>query len=462
MRFLFINLNRDFARQNIWNVVNSVTPPLGLALLAGVLHKHGHRADIIDAYALDLSVDQVVKKIDPSFDVIGMSSMTVEIDNVIVLARRIRNLYPNIRILLGGVHPSLFHRQLMEGGICDMVIRNEGEVAIRRLADGDALDSIPGLTWRDTGRDIIVNDKADGFTDLNELPYPAYNKLPMHRYRPALGAARHIPSIGMITSRGCPGICTFCFSGMFGRKIRYTAPEIILEHMLHLRDNYGVREISFYDDTFTSHRKRIVHLCEMLIDRRVNMTWSCFARVDSVNPKLLKLMHAAGCHQIMYGFEAFDEKILKAINKSVRVKDYAPVAAMTREAHIDIRGAFMLGSPGETEKSLQTSIDYSKKLGIEFAIYNITTPYPGTAMFEWARSNGMLSHTDWKLYDLAHAILDLPTVSRETVEHYYKRAFREFYLRPSYILKRILAIRTIYEFRTYLQAFLGMLAHVFR
>lgn len=460
MKFLFINPARDIGRKNIWGFVNSINPPLGLATLAAVLENDGHKADLLDAAALGMGISEILSTITSETDIIGLTATTPEINSATEIARAVRKKFPGMKILMGGVHPSIFHRELVEDGICDFVLRGEGEHSIRALSREQSMGDVPNLTWKGTNSEVVVNPQDNQFAVLDDLPFPAYDKLPMKLYRSALGAAKRSPSIGMITSRGCPGKCTFCYSGMFGSKIRFMSAEKIIEHIKFLKSHYGIREISFYDDTFTALRKRIEHLCHMLITEKIAISWSCFARVDSVSPDLLRLMKEAGCHQICYGFESADEEVLKAINKRIDEQDKSSAILWTRQAGIDIRGAFMLGSPGETEDSLQKTIEYSKKIGIQFAMYNITTPFPGTALFDSARQEGMISHTDWSLYDLAHPILNLPSVSSEAVQHSYYRAYREFYFRPSYILRRIFSIRTKDEFMTYLKVFLGMISMV--
>ena len=231
-----------------------------------------------------------------------------------------------------------------------------------------------------------------------------------------------------------------------------------MEHILYVKSAYGIREISFYDDTFTTNRKRVEKLCKLMISEKVHMSWSCFARVDSVNPEILRLMKQAGCHQICYGFESADEDILKAINKRINTNDVINAVSWTKKAGIDIRGAFMLGNPGETEKSIRKTIEYSKKIGIQFAMYNITTPFPGTALFDWANEKGFIKHTDWNLYDLAHPIMELPTISSEAVQKSYHKAYKEYYLRPAYIIQRLLSIQTRDELKTYIKVFAGILS----
>ncbi|MEN8262921.1 MAG: radical SAM protein [Nitrospirota bacterium] len=456
MRFVFINPNRAIDEGNIWNVVNSLTPPMGLACLSSVLEEKGFEADIIDAAALGLGFDEIVSSIKGHVDYIGISSTTVEIEHAVELAGGLRRAFPEALILMGGVHPTIFHESLVSEDVCDMVIRGEGEEAIVELAQDRKLEEVPNLTWKSPAGEVIVNAHSDRYVDLEQLPIPSYNKLPMDRYHSALGAAKKNPSVGMITSRGCPGTCTFCYSGMHGKRIRMQSAGKVFDQILFLKKNYGIREISFYDDTFTTNKKRVERLCDLLLQNKTNISWSCFARADTVNPGLLKKMKQAGCHQVGYGFESADEEVLKAINKRVKTRQIDDAVAWTRAAGIDVRGAFMLGNPGETEESMRRTIEYSKQLGIQFAIYNITTPFPGTALYDWSMEQGIVMHRKWVSYDLSHSVLKLPTVGPDTVEQYYSTAYREFYMRPGYIIKRILSLRSGYELKTHMMAFLGM------
>jgi anaerobic magnesium-protoporphyrin IX monomethyl ester cyclase len=439
MHFLFINPSRILGRDNIWRVIKSTTPPIGLALLAALLEQRGIQSDIIDAQALQLTPDEVIARarFAGTYDIIGITATTPEIESAARTAQLFRKAFPNARILFGGVHPTLFHRQLVESGIADLVIRGEGEEPIVALALSKNLREVPDLTWKDDKGNVVVNESRGTLVNLDSLPLPAYHKLPMTSYRSALGAVKRTPSIGIITSRGCPGTCTFCYSGMFGNKVRRESADRIYEHIRFLQESYGIREISFYDDTFTSDRDRVIALCNRFIKEKLNVSWSCFARVDTVDPELLILMRQAGCHQIMYGFESSDDAVLKTINKRATISRYFEIVKMTRAAGIDIRGAFMLGSPGETEQSLINTISFSTILNIQYAVFNITTPYPGTALHVWAVKNACLIHRNWKDYDYAHPVMELPTLSAKTIQKYYREAYRTFYLRPRYIFSSL-------------------------
>jgi radical SAM superfamily enzyme YgiQ (UPF0313 family) len=240
-----------------------------------------------------------------------------------------------------------------------------------------------------------------------------------------------------------------------------SAPEII-EHIEHLQNNYGIREISFYDDTFTANNKNVAELCQLILEKKIKLSWSCFARVDTVTPDLLLLMKKAGCHQIMYGFETADEKILKIINKRINFSQFQKAITWTRAARINIRGAFMLGNPGETESSMDKTINYAKNAEIKFAVFNITTPYPGTILYkEFLRKNSLL-HQNWDLYDRAHPVVKLDTVSGDIIEQYYYKSYRDFYLRPAFIIRHIFSIRTFSELWIYTKAVFKITALIFR
>ncbi|PKN51102.1 MAG: hypothetical protein CVU55_13275 [Deltaproteobacteria bacterium HGW-Deltaproteobacteria-13] len=462
MNFIFINPPREIKSSNIWNIINSENPPLGIALLAAIWDQQGHTSQIIDAATLRLSIQEIITGISPAADFVGITSTTPGISSAGMIARAIREKLPRMKIIMGGVHPTVFHEELVRDNICDMVVRNEGEIPITELAKGTPLNLIPNLTWRNSQNEVIINPDSSKPVDLDSLPFPAYHKLPMHLYHSALGAVKKKPSIGMITSRGCPGKCTFCFSAMFGSQIRLMSPARIIDHIEHLQKNYNIREISFYDDTFTVSRKNVAQLCHLILSKKIKLSWSCFARVDTVTPELLLLMKKAGCHQIMYGFETTDENILKNINKRTDLDQFHKVLNWTRAAKINIRGAFMLGNPGETIASMARTIDYAKHAGIQLAVFNITTPYPGTEMYKEFSGKNLILHRNWDLYNLAQPVLKLDTVSSEAVQQYYYKSYRDFYLRPAFILRYILAIRTFPEFLTYTEAALKMINLLFR
>jgi len=300
MNIVLITPNRKYQQGNIWGSLNPVTPPQGLGRLCSWLEANGFDPILIDAFALKLSIQEILDMIPADTGIIGITSSTVEIKPALSISHAAMKRFPNAQVVMGGVHSTLFHDSLVENGDCHMVVRGEGERALLALARGDEKESIRNLTWRSDEGGLVVNPMEDDFIVLEDMPIPAYHKLQMNCYHAALGAAKSPKSLGLVTSRGCPGKCTYCYSGMHGDKIRTESAEKVVDHIMFLNRQYGIMDIAFYDDTFTALQKRVNKICELLLERKVGITWSCMARVDTVRPDTLKLMRRAGCHQICF------------------------------------------------------------------------------------------------------------------------------------------------------------------
>jgi radical SAM superfamily enzyme YgiQ (UPF0313 family) len=279
----------------------------------------------------------------------------------------------------------------------------------------------------------------------------------MDKYYPAQGSYQRLPSFGMITSRGCPGRCTYCKGSLLGQVIRFKSAESIFEEIDFLQKNYGIRDITFYDDTFTSSKKRVREFCDLIIKNKMDLTWCCFSRVDTVDYDLLVQMKKAGCYQVLFGVESADSQILANINKMISLEKVEETVADAKKAGIEVRLSFMLGNPGETEETMEKTIRYAIALDPDLVSFNITTPYPGTEMFKWAKEKGYLIHENWSEYNFAEPVMELPTVSSEKVLEYYKKAHRRFYFRPKYFLKRIMRIRSINDFKRNFRPFVGLI-----
>ncbi len=265
----------------------------------------------------------------------------------------------------------------------------------------------------------------------------------------------------MITSRGCPGRCTYCKGSLLGERIRFKSAEKIFKEIVFLQDNYGIRDITFYDDTFTSNKQRVRDFCNLILKNKLDLTWCCFSRVDTVDFDLLKEMKKAGCYQVLYGVESADPQILANIKKRITLEKVEETVANTKKAGIEVRLSFMFGNPGETEETIKKTIQYAISLDPDLVSFNITTPYPGTEMFKWAKENNYLIHEDWSKYNFAKPVMNLPTITSEKVLEYYKKAHRQFYFRPTYILKRLMKIRSVEDFKRNFKPLLGLLKFSF-
>lgn len=454
MNALLINPPWQTSDGNIWHGVKGTSPPLGLLYVAAYAESHGHNVRVIDVDAEELSLDDIANAArEDQPDWVGITAVTKQITAGKLAAAMIRRVSPRSKIVVGGIHATAMPDELLRDENIDYVIRGEGEVAFTALLDGAPLDSIGGLSYRG-GNPLQPhqhNDMADPIENLDALPTPAYHLVPFEAYKPTIGAYRRLPAVNMTMTRGCPGKCTFCNSAETALRTR--SAEHVVAEIQALQSTYGIREISFYDDTFTIYKKNVARMCDLLVERGIDLTWSCFARTDCVSPPLLKKMKAAGCHQILFGLESADEKILEGIRKPIDINMTRNAVRMVQKAGIDVRAAFMFGNPGETIETMQRTIDFAKSLDPDICIFNITTPYPGTQMFNWAYEKGYLKTLDWADYDLANSVMELPTVTRDEINRMYRIAYRQFYFRPRYLLRRLWRLRTWEDVKVHYYAF---------
>ncbi len=429
---------------NIWHGVKGTWPPLGLLYVASYAESRGHDIRVLDAIAEKLSFENIERYIgEHQPRTVGLTGVTTQIHGVHRVADIVKRVSPDSTVVVGGVHATALPDEVLSNPSVDYVIRGEGEVSFAALVEGEPIESIAGLSYRtgDSPESIRHNPVGEPITDLDALPTPAYHLTKFELYRPAVGAYRRLPAIAMMTARGCPGNCIFCTSAR--TPLRSRSPEHVVDEIQELQARYGIREISFYDDTFTVFKRNVSHLCELMIERGIDVTWCCFARADCVNRPLLVKMRDAGCHQILFGIESADPQILRNIRKPIRLERVRRAVRMAQDVGINVRAAFMLGNVGETVETMRRTIAFAKELNPDIALFNITVPFPGTEMFEWAKKHGYLRTRDWRNYDIASSVLELPTVSGKDVNRMYREAHHSFYFRPRYLLGRLGRIRSL-------------------
>ena len=411
-------------------------PPLGLALLAGYLEKCGARVKIVDLQAEKDALESLDSSEPPDF--VGITATTVLIESAFSTAESLKRLWPETRVVFGGIHPTMRPRQVLENPWVDYVIRGEGERSLARLVGGQNPEDIPGLALMEDGK-YQEHPLLDYIENLDEMPMPGYHLLPMHLYNPPLAGALRTPSISIFSSRGCPGKCTYCISAMI-RKLRFRSAETLVEEIEYLIANFGIRELTFYDDTFCANKKRVRDFCNLLIDRKIDLTWSCFSRIDYADRQTLELMKKAGCHVICYGVESADKTILENIKKQLDLDKVIPVTRMTQKVGIRVRLSFMLGNPGETRETMEKNVRFAMAADPDYAQFLITTPFPGTEMYEWAERHGYIATRDWSKYNFWNVVMKLPTVSEEDISHYARTSYRRFYLRIRFFRRFIVSL----------------------
>ncbi|MBF0177198.1 MAG: cobalamin-dependent protein [Magnetococcales bacterium] len=435
VRCCLINPSWHVRKGNIWSQIRATMPSLGLLYLAATLEREGIAVTVIDFQAEILGWEGMESRLQrETFDIYGITVTTPLAHNAYRLARLIKKHHPSAMVVLGGVHATSLPEEALACDAVDYVVRGEGEEVFLRLVRGDPPEHIHGLSYR--AEEGIRHQGPDGLiNDLDTLPFPAFHLVNLDLYRPAVGSYKRLPAINITTTRGCPGKCTFCNSADI--KLRKRSAELIFADMVKLSQQYGRREIAFYDDTFTVFPSNIKKLCDLLQKNAIDLTWSCFARVDCVSRDLLISMKKGGCHQIMFGIESSNETILNNIKKPMSLEKNHAVVRMAQEAGLTVRCTFMFGNPGETEETVEQTIKYAIKLDPDIAVFNVTTPYPGTELFAWAKAGGYLLTENWDDYDLSRTVMQLPSVSPEYLEASLRTAYRKFYQRPSTIWRKV-------------------------
>ncbi|MFO8010567.1 MAG: radical SAM protein [Dehalococcoidia bacterium] len=425
-------------------------PPMGLALIAAVLEKGGHQVTLLDANAMHIEPADVTSHMS-EVDVIMLTAMTPTINAAADIDGHAKKDIPNIPIILGGAHATLMPDETLAAiPEIDIIVRGEGEETIVDLLEAieqdRPLDSVPGITFRRYSEIIHTEDRKSS-VDLDSLPFLAYHLLPLERYNPHPPHGRAKPVAAVITSRGCPYRCGYCSKPVFGNKFRGQSPPRVADEISFLMEHYGVKEIAFYDDVFTLDKKRARAICEEILRRNLKIHWTCETRVNLVDRKLLEAMRKSGCYSIAYGIESASLEILEAIGKDITLEQVREAIEITHEAGIQTVGYFMIGSPGETPETIARTIDFAKELKLDFAQFSITTPFPATKLYEMYRQINQCD-IPWESFVYAGAgsrtapAFETDRLSKSDLDKWTARAYREFYLRPSYFWQRIRGIRS--------------------
>jgi radical SAM superfamily enzyme YgiQ (UPF0313 family) len=416
--------------------------PIGILSLASWLDKHGHETMLLDCLGprAPKTTEETVQRI-LAFkpDMVGFSTTTSAFLDGYDIASMIKAKHPGITTIFGAVHPSSIGGQLLEHfPLIDYLCVGEGEGPLQDLADGKAPATVSGLVWRDGDR-IVANDRRARINDLDELPFPAWNKLDGFASGYHLPLFSYIKRYGtnMITSRGCPFTCSFCDRTVYEHKYRHNSAEYTWEHMKLLRDTYGVHHINFYDDLFTASRKRVVELCETLIRKPLGMDWSCAIRVGhNDDEELFALMKRAGALQLSMGIETADPGMMERHKTGIDPDQVRATVRRIQKLGMRVKGLFIMGLPGETPESFRKTSDFVLELDLDEMNMTKFTPFHGAPMWhEIIANNGKDGdfHEDWRLMNCLNFVyIPQGFQSREQMEDLYNWHILRFYKSKAY------------------------------
>ncbi len=354
----------------------------GLGYLSAVLDRTGYNVSVIDMNNKAGNTQKRISGIRNS-DMIGISIKSYTLENSLSLLKTIKATKTKATLIAGGPHVSLDSQNFLRNNKFDIAVVGEGEKTFLELVKKSSLGRIRGIAFR-KGDEIIVNEKREWIKDLNKLPFPKYDNFDSVQDK---GRIEYYP---LVTSRGCPYNCSYCSVGnLIGKRWRARKPRNIINELLNARKKYKSMEFKVLDDNFTMDIKRAKELCQMLINEKLNFSWSCpnGIRADRLDMELLQLMKDSGCHTIALGIESGCKPVFNKIAKGEKLEHIKSAVSMANRAGIKVDGFFIIGLPSSTYIRDKQSIAFAKKLGLDSASFGLLVPYPGTPVWKWTKKN---------------------------------------------------------------------------
>jgi radical SAM superfamily enzyme YgiQ (UPF0313 family) len=436
---------------------NMVWPQVSLAQMAALLQPD-YSFEIVDAVATRMSwpkFEKLLREKQPKYYITQLTAPTLTNDMYgVFLAKSM-----GAKTIAFGTHVTPMPRETMRSfPALDFAFVGEPELTLRELVDahegrtprderllklfrdtdpeweptsGEVQEKLPhikGLVWRKAG-EIVVNPVRPFIPNLDDLPMPLHNLLPLEHYRVPMIKG---PFTFIVPNRGCTAGCTYCIKHVsYQYNIRLRSPENIMEELWELK-RLGINNVHMYADLFTVNREQVMGLCDLMIKEKIDIKWMCNSRVDYVDEEMLQRMAQAGNWLISWGIESGSKEVLKRARKGYRMEQAPQALGWAKKAGIKNWGYFIIGLPGETEETIQQTIALSKKLPLDIALFHIAAPYPGTPFFFDVVENGWFRPgTRWEQVDMDKStVLDYPGLSAERLEYWQKRAFREWAMRP--------------------------------
>ena len=443
---------------------NLTYPPLGVLYIATYAKKMGLSVKFIDSLIEGGTIEEVTASItneNPKF--VCFSVMSCQVLNALKLASKIKEHNKDIKIVVGGPHIASTKDELFKyTKDVDYLMYGEGEKAFYELYNAkneEDLSKISGLIYK-SGDSIKINP-AEPIQNLDELPFPDLNLVKLNSYNGYY--VKSLPVATIMGTRGCIFRCTFCdqFATM-GRHFRHRSPKNIVDEIEHNLKNFGTRDIVFKDSTFTYNKEWVYGICKEIMDRNLKINWACNTRVSMVDEELLRTMKDAGCYIIAFGIESGSQQVLNMMKKGTKVEQAYEAIRLCKKAGIETTGYFMIGNPGEKEEDVLKTIKLAKEIDLDYALFGVTIAYPNTEIYFWALENKCLIDKEWYMKETDSDIVAARKISNGTLNRedfplerqleLCKKAKKEFYLRPFYIIKKLSKIRNFSDISRNLKA----------
>lgn len=428
----------------IYRVAGMKVPPLGLAWIASVLEKAGHKVAVLDSPTLEIGAEEWLRRV-KAFkpDVVGISMLTPTAPRGYKAVKLLKEEMPDVVTVAGGPHPTAMWGEALESGF-DIVVLREGEYTARDLLatlekrgyDPEALRSVEGIVFRDPRSGRVVTTKPRPLIqNLDELPWPARHLLPMEKYTLF---NKPIRVAHVMASRGCPYGCMYCSTSYFwGRRVRFRSPRDVADEVEYLYNKYRTRYVVFADDELVINRRFVREWVKEVRERGLDIEFACGARVDHVDREFMKFLYENGCAIIYFGVESAGRETLDRIGKRIRPEQAVRVFRWRKELGGHAMGSFILGFPWETVDDMKRTVEFAVKLDPDYAQFTALTPYPGTPLFEYAKRHNLIEDWDWEHYTTIRPVMRGFTWTRKALARVMKYAYRRFFLRPSFLWREL-------------------------
>jgi radical SAM superfamily enzyme YgiQ (UPF0313 family) len=404
-------------------------PPLGLLYIAGTLLKAGFDVRVVDGCLEGKTA--ITKAIDDFRpELVGITCLTPGRKKALEVAQMAKAIDPSIMTIMGGVHPTIMYRQMLEQYLfVDYLVLGEGEQTFLEIASGNDPATINGLAYRKNG--VVVKTFLRKYIeDLDQIPFPAWHLIDISKY-PARGKGimRGIdlakePRISVIFSRGCTGHCDFCSTWWIWRGWRHRSAKNMTDEIELLYNNYNIRHFCFADDTMTSDREAILGLCDEIIRRKLTIVFHITTRTDCVDKAMLVQLKAAGCYQIAFGIETGSQLLLKAMGKENDIETAAQAIQLCKEAGISVTALIIVGNVGETRETVADTALFLKRtkpddVGCVGGLWVL----PGTSLYRYCKSMGFIDDSFWlsdepyKIFTLEHSLEELARFQKKAFQY---------------------------------------------
>lgn len=427
-------------------------PPADLMYLAAVAEKAGFEAKICD-YSQGGDYEADLKDFQPDYLVVNIATPTLEHD--LDAVKKAKEICPNIiTVAKGAAFLTLAEKIVGEHNELDFGILGEAEDTLKDILENKSKNDIPGIYYKENG-EVKFTGKRPFIEDLDSLPFPARHLVDNNIYR---RPDNNKVQATIKVSRGCPFHCFFCLATpVSGAKVRRRSPENIVAEIRECVEKYNIKNFLFWSDIFNIDKDWTMKLCQAIIDSGLKITWSANTRADTADLEMAEMMYKSGCRLVSIGVESGSQYMLEKMGKKITLNDVRRTVKVFKKAKIRIYNYFVIGLPWETEETVEETIKFAIELNSDFISFYTATPLPGSRFYDYASEHNLFDKETSFENAYYYPAVNTHNLTRERVFELHKSAIKRFYLRPLYIAKMLLRIRSFEEIKNYFIAGMNVL-----